>query len=102
MVDMVLLKPAPNAPKDIKDAGEKLVSRTTAVENVRLSKGAYTFETPKQGPAPEVRRLEDMDRQELLTMAIGLGMKTQKQMKHSDILTYVRGKMAEVEIVDDE
>ncbi|MDR9393986.1 MAG: hypothetical protein RI571_06615 [Roseovarius sp.] len=101
MVDMVLLKPAPDAPAAIKKEKPRLVARATAVENVRLSRGAYTFENADQPAAPQAPQLEDMDRQELLQMALGMGMKTSKQMKHSDIVAFVRKKMEDVEIVDE-
>lgn len=102
MPEEVILKPAPNAPQNIRKEKPRRVARTTAVENVRLSGGAYVFEPIKETPTPEAPSLEDMDRDTLLSTAIGLGMKTSKQMKKGDIIAFVRKKMGEIEIVDDE
>lgn len=98
----VMLKPGPNASTEIKKQKPRRVAYATAVENVRNSNGAYTFEPISESAAPAVTPLEDMDRDTLLSTAIGLGMKTSKQMKHSEIVAFVRKKMGEIEIVDDE
>lgn len=102
MPDEVILKPSKDAPAEIKKEKPRRVSYSTAMENVRNSKGAYTFEPINEASPPAVKPLEDMDRDTLLSTAIGLGMKTQKQMKHSEIVAFVRKKMGEIEIVDDE
>lgn len=102
MPTQVILKPSKDAPAHIKKEKPRRVAYATAVENVRNSGGGYTFEPISETAAPAVNALEDMDRDTLLSTAIGLGMKTQKQMKHSEIVAFVRKKMGEIEIVDDE
>lgn len=73
-----------------------------AIENVRNAEGMYEIAPETPPSAPATRTLEDMGRQELLVMALSLGMKTDKQMKVSEIRSYVEQKLAEVELVSDD
>lgn len=84
-----------------KQLGDKEVAYATAVEAVQNSKGMYKIveetsvvETPSVWHAGKTN-------QELVITLVGLGIKTEKQMKRSDIIGLIEKKAAEIEVVDD-
>ncbi len=88
---------------EIKSKGVLKVSYQTALENIRLSGGRFAILPEKKDKAARINvDLEDMDLDDLKVMMLSLGVKTQKKMKRTDVITLIRTKMAEVEIVDDE
>lgn len=113
MPDMVTIEPNPDYKPDAKKPGDKTqhelamelgpkeVSYATAVEAVQNSKGLYRIKdeagvvvTPSVWHAGKTN-------QELLVMLLGLGIKTEKQMKRSEIIGLIEKKAAEIEVVDD-
>ena len=87
-----------------KKQGEVLVDYVTAMENIQNSGGMYAIvpEGPV-APAPMApRSLDDMDLTELKVMMLSLGVKTEKQMKKTDVVRLIKAKMAEIDIVEDE
>jgi len=74
----------------------------TAMENIVNAKGLYVVIEQEAEPntvAP--RRLEDMTLDELKIMMLSLGIKTEKQMKRTDVERLIRSRMAEIDIVED-
>lgn len=112
MPQMVTIKPTADfkpeqkdasAWKAVKDAGEKRVSYVTAVEAVRQSKGMYEIVQDEPSAVMTAPRLEDMDINALKQMYLQVGGQiTGKQMKRSEIITAIRAKLDQVEIVDDD
>lgn len=84
-----------------KKEGRVRVSFQTALENIKQSNGMYRI-VPDEDPvvAPKAQAIEDMDRNSLLAMAVSLGMKTEKVMKTTDLVRYVKGRLDQVEIVE--
>lgn len=86
-----------------KKAGPVDMDYVTAMENIQLSEGMYAILPEEPGtPATAPRRLEDMDLTELKVLMLQLGIKTEKQMKKSDVISLVRRKMDEISISEDE
>lgn len=89
--------------KTIKAKGPVEYDYVTAMENIENSRGLYVI-VPEveaaQSMAP--RRLEDMSLEELKVMMLSLGIKTEKQMRRSDVERLVRAKMSEIDIVEEE
>jgi len=74
-----------------------------AIENIHNSKGMLTIASEEPGTqAPGPRRLEDMTPEELKVMLVSLGIRTQKQMKRSDVEALIRRKLDEVDVVEDD
>lgn len=113
MPEMVTIEPNPDFKPDAKKPsdkaqyemvqqhGSKEVSYATAVEAVRNSNGMYRIKdeggvvvTPSVWHAGKTN-------QELLAMMVGLGVKTEKQMKRSDIIALIEKKLGEIEVEDD-
>jgi hypothetical protein len=93
---------ATEAWKVAKAKGTIEVDYVTAMENIQLSGGIYSIiPEATTAPAPGPRRLEDMTLEELKVIMLSLGIKTEKQMKRSDIERLVRSKMAEIDIVEE-
>lgn len=87
----------------IKKAGSKKVPYQTALENIRNSEGRYAIEPEKRDKPQRINtELEDMSLDDLKVMMLSLGIKTQKVMKKSDVVTSIRTKLADVEIVEDD
>lgn len=98
-------KPSPATKKafeDVKAAGTKTAAWVTAIEAIRNSDGMYVMEQEEAAPAAEPRSLDDMPIEELKVMMLSLGVKTEKQMKRSDIVRLIRLKLDEVEVIEDE
>ena len=74
----------------------------TAMENVKTGLYKVVPDESAHAPAPAPARLEDMPHEDLKVMLVQLGVRTQKQMKRSEIIKVIRGKLAEVEIVEDD
>ena len=86
----------------IKKGGVLTVPYQTALENIRLSQGRFAIAPEKkEKPARINTELEEMSADDLKVMLLSLGIKTQKTMKKSDVITSIRTKLAGVEIVDD-
>ena len=86
-----------------KKMGEKEVTYTTAVEAVQNSNGMYRLKSiipDDKGQAP-VQRLEDKPIDELKVMMLSLGIKTEKQMKKSDIVMLIQKKLDEIDVIDE-
>jgi len=112
MVKMVTIEPTPGfRPKeeeraqfsDIKKRGKLRMSYISAIENIRMSHGMYSM-APEKKPEPTVTaaRLEDMPIAELKLLMLQTGIKTQKKMARSEIISLIYKKLEEVEITDDE
>lgn len=86
-----------------KKRGPQIVTYVSAMEAVKLSKGMYRIASaePASIEVPSVR-LEDKTNDELKQMMLALGIKTEKQMKRSDIIALIRKRLDEIEVVDDE
>lgn len=87
--------------EEAKTIGDKKVSYQTAIEAVRNSRGLY--EIKDEGGVivtPSVWHAGKSN-QELLAMLLGLGVKTEKQMKKSEIIGLIEKKLGEVEVEDD-
>lgn len=109
------VKIAPNPdyrPKDADDRkafdqakkkGAQNVAYVTATENIRNSGGMFQIVAQK-APAAEIPKpkLSDMSNEELKIMLLSLGIKTEKQMRRSEIITLIERKLDAVEVVDDE
>lgn len=81
----------------------KVVSYQTALENIRLSKGMYMISTAKaEAPVGAAPRLEDMDIADLKVLMLQTGVKTDKQMTRSQVITLIRRKLESVELVEDQ
>lgn len=89
-----------------KKLGTKEVEFTTAKEAVKNSRGMYVIvpgsETKDEVAPPPERALSDMTNQELLRIMVGMGVKTEKQMKRSQIIQVIEKKLAEVEIIPED
>ena len=88
----------------VKKQGEQSVDYVTAMENIQNSSGMYAI-VPESPVAPSPmapRALDDMDLSELKVMMLSLGVKTEKQMKKSDVIRLIKSKMEEIDIVEDE
>lgn len=89
--------------RTIKKAGPKVVCYQTALENIRLSEGRFTIQPEQTKKAARINTdLEEMSVDDLKVMMLSLGIKTQKTMKKSDVITSIRTKLETVEILDDE
>lgn len=81
----------------------KVVSYQTALENIRLSKGMYMISTAKPEPAASTApRLEDMDLADLKVLMLQTGIKTEKQLTRSQVITLIRKKLEAVDLVEDQ
>lgn len=111
MPDMVLLaanpdfKPTTSEEKaawlEAKKKPPMKLDVTTAEENARLSRGLYRviYETApaEAGFIP----LEERSAKELVEMMLAQGIKTEKQMRKTDMIRLIRQRMDGIEIVDD-
>lgn len=87
----------------IKKSGSKKVPYQTALENIRNSEGRYAIEPEKRDKPQRINtELEDMTNDDLKVMLLSLGIKTEKKMKKSDVITSIRTKLADVEILEDD
>lgn len=87
----------------IKAAGAIKVSYQTALENIRNTGGMYRIMPEEEPQKVKVDTdLNDLSMQELKVMMLNLGVKTQKQMKRSEVVALIEKKLDEVSIVDDE
>lgn len=87
-----------------KKKGPLVMDYVTAMENIQNSGGMYAI-VPEGPVAPSPmapRSLDDMDLTELKVMMLSLGVKTEKQMKKTDVVRLIKAKMAEIDIVEDE
>lgn len=76
----------------------------TARENIRFSRGMLRIKpaAPK-GTVKIETNLDDMPNDQLMLMMLSLGVKpTKKQMIRQDIITVIRNKVAEIEVIDAE
>jgi len=87
-----------------KKKGPLVMDYVTAMENIQNSGGMYAIvpEGPVAPAAMAPRSLDDMDLTELKVMMLSLGVKTEKQMKKTDVVRLIKAKMAEIDIVEDE
>lgn len=86
-----------------KKKGAFTVPYVTAAENIKRSGGMFQFIQEQEAPAEiETQRLEDKPTDELKVMMLSLGIKTEKQMRKSDIIMLIRKKLDEVEVIEDE
>ena len=102
--DFLKRNKAPNAAAILAEAkaqGVMTQPYVTAMENVRTGLYKIVPDQEVSAPVPAPGRLEDMPHEDLKVMLVQLGVKTQKQMKRSEIIKVIRGKLAEVEIVED-
>ncbi len=87
-----------------KQQGQMLVDYVTAMENIQNSGGMYAI--VPEGPVAQTpmapRSLDDMDLSELKVMMLNLGVKTDKQMKKTDVIRLIKAKMDDIDIVEDE
>jgi hypothetical protein len=75
----------------------------TAMENVRLSGNMYVpFPDGEAVMAPEPRRLEDMEIDQLKVMLLSLGIKTEKRMTKAQVVGLIRNRMSDIDIVEGE
>lgn len=113
MPHIVTIEPNPDykpAPADkaafeaVKARGPVKTDISTAMDNMRRSKGMYRLATaaPVAEPASMVKRLEDHENSELVAMALGLGIKIEKQMKKSELVAFLQKKIDAVDIIDDD
>lgn len=80
----------------------KVVSYQTALENCRLSGGMYEIAPEKTAPAAsQLPTLEDMSLDDLKVLMLQTGIKTEKQMTRSQVITAIRGKLEKVELTED-
>lgn len=86
-----------------KKVGSKKVAYQSALEAMRLSGGMYRIAPEKKEVAASAApAIEDMDRNDLLALAISLGMKTSKPMKQSEIVSYVTTRLDKIEILPED
>lgn len=83
-----------------KSKGDLEVTYQTGVEAIKLSKGLYRQKEEEAAVLP-VARLEDKSIEELKVMLVGLGIKTEKQMKRTDIIGLIQRKLDEIEVLDE-
>lgn len=112
MPKMVTIRPAkgyqPKAAEKsaweaVQAKGPLRVSWLTAKEAVTLSKGMYEIELEDASPAASPVSLQQMTSAELLQLYAQLGGKTgEKQMKRSELITFITTKLDAIEVVDDE
>lgn len=86
----------------IKKAGPKTVSYQTAIENIRLSGGRFAIVPEDKKPTRINTELSDMSPNDLKVMMLSLGIKTEKKMKRSDVISLIKKKMDEVDIFDED
>lgn len=78
------------------------VDHTTGMDNIRLSGGMYRVVTEEpQKATVSVKALADYTTDELKVMMLQLGIKTEKQMKKSDIVALIQSRIDDIEVVDD-
>lgn len=87
--------------EEAKGQGRMTQAYVTAMENARSGLYRIVPEEPST-PVPTSTRLEDMPTEDLKVLMLQTGVKTQKQMKRSEIISVIRRKLAEVEIVEDD
>jgi len=92
-----------------KRIGPKEVEFTTALEAVENSRGLYRIRpdepTRSVDPIPSTMpfgRLEDRSNEDLKLMMLNLGIRTEKQMRRSDIIRLINTKLEAVEILPEE
>ena len=80
------------------------VDQVTASENIRLSKGMYRIKPDVAAPV-EVAPMsyESMSNDEVQLMALSLGMKVSadKTVKRSEMVSFIKAKLAAVTVTDD-
>ncbi|MBT9385473.1 hypothetical protein KM176_16485 [Pseudooceanicola sp. CBS1P-1] len=90
----------------IEKAGAKTVTYQTAIHNIRHSGGMYRIQPEASATATAATvsapKLAEMDLQDLKLMMVSLGVKTEKQMKKSEVIKVIETKLAEIDIVDDD
>lgn len=84
-----------------KKAGVQELPVVTATENVRNSNGMFRIVPNQPVEAPRGPNLDTMPIEDLKVLMLSLGIKTEKQMKRSDIVTLIRTKLDSVEIIDE-
>lgn len=84
-----------------KKLGDKEVAYATAVEAVANSRGMYEIKEDKSVFVTPSVWHADKSNEDLKIMLLGLGIKTEKQMRRSDIIGLIEKKAAEIEVVDD-
>ena len=88
--------------EEIKKHGPvKDVPYVTAMENIRQSKGMYAFQGEVKTDAPAPIDLERMSTDDLKLLMAQFGVKTEKQMKRTEVIKSIRLKMAEITIADE-
>lgn len=112
MPKMVTIRPAKGyqakaadkkAWEDVQARGELRVDWLTAKEAITLSKGMYEIVMEEKTPAATPVSLQQMTSAELLQLYAQLGGKTgEKQMKRSELITFITTKLDAIEVVDDE
>ena len=89
-----------------KKVGDKVVTYQTAVEAVRLSKGMYKMEAIPESPVADIPKTdwhEGKSNTELLAMLVSMGIRTEKQMKRSEIVSLIEKKLGDtVEVIDED
>ena len=92
-----------------KRMGPREVEYQTALENVQNSRGMYrikpdTSTRPVDLPPATVPfgRLEDRSNEDLKLMLVQLGVRTEKQMRRSDIIRLINMKLEAVEILPED
>jgi hypothetical protein len=86
-----------------KKAGIVEMPYVTAMENIVHSNGMYRLATViEPDAAAKPRRLDEMPNDELKLMMLNLGIKTDKQMKRSDIIRLIQTRLDAVEVLDDD
>lgn len=110
MPKLVTIQPNPDYDKKqdqeyqaIKKRGALTVPYQTALENIRLSQGRFSIAPEKKDKPARINvELEEMSMDDLKVMMLSLGIKTQKTMKKSEVITSIRTKMSAFEIVEDD
>jgi hypothetical protein len=89
--------------KAIKKAGPLRLPYISALENIRSSGGMYRILPESEPVKVKVDTdLNELSNQELKVMMLNLGVKTDKQMSKSAIISLIEKKLDEVTITDDE
>lgn len=85
-----------------KKAGAFDTYESNAEEAIRNSRGLYMLVADERAPVPQqVRQVEDMTKEELVSMMASLGIQIEPKMKKADVITAIRAKMEAVELSDD-
>lgn len=84
-----------------KEKGALEVAFTTATEAVQNSNGMYRLRPASSVIVTPSVWHAGKSNVELLAMLAGFGVKTEKQMKKSEIIALIEKKMGEIEVEDD-